>query len=231
MARLAAGPLDAAEIELRIMETTDLHGDLLQGNPMGDYIARARGLRQGEVHPMYKAMNLLGYDAANIGNHEFNYGLEFLLKSLSGANFPYVLANVFEADGDDDASNDKHYFQPYVLLEREFVDTDGEAHSLVIGDDKGHLDGRVTVKGIVETAEMLVPQLREVGAGNRRHPVRPCTCRLSVGKLCRFSGGRSCEGHVEWCAFGHAGFLGQPPWCHRSDTFEQCRRWRLERRG
>jgi len=151
------------------------NGDLLQGNPMGDYIARARGLPQGEVHPMYKAMNLLGYDAANIGNHEFNYGLEFLLKSLSGANFPYVLANVFEADGDDDASNDKHYFQPYVLLEREFVDTDGEAHALVIGVigftppqimqwDKGHLDGRVTVKGIVETAEMLVPQLREEGA-------------------------------------------------------------------
>jgi len=179
---LAAAPLDAAEIELRIMKTTDLHmhalnydynqdrevddaglartatlirearaeatnsmlfdnGDLLQGNPMGDSIARARGLRQGEVHPMYKAMNLLGYDAAHIGNHEFNYGLEFLLKSLSGANFPYVLANVFEADGDDDASNDKHYFQPYVLLEREFVDTDGEAHSLVIGIAQSHPDG------------------------------------------------------------------------------------------
>lgn len=213
---LTIGPVIAAEIELRIMETTDLHmhalnydyyqdkevddaglartatlirdarsevpnsllfdnGDLLQGNPMGDYIARSRGLRQGEVHPMYKAMNLLDYDAANIGNHEFNYGLEFLLKSLAGADFPYVLANVFEADGDDDPGNDKHYFQPYVLLEREFSDTEGENHALVIGVigftppqimqwDKGHLDGRVTVKGIVETAESLVPQMREAGA-------------------------------------------------------------------
>lgn len=47
---------------------------------MGDYMARSRGLSFGEVHPMNKAMNLLGYDAAKIGDQEFNYGLEFLLK-------------------------------------------------------------------------------------------------------------------------------------------------------
>jgi len=207
---------NAADIELRLMETTDLHmhalpfdyyqdreaddvglartatlidearaevensllfdnGDLIQGNPMGDYMARARGLRQGEIHPMYKAMNLLDYDAANIGNHEFNYGLEFLLKSLGGANFPYVLANVFEADGDEDPANNRHYFRPFVLLEREFVDTDGASHPITVGVigftppqimqwDKGHLEGRVTVRGIVETAETLVPVMREAGA-------------------------------------------------------------------
>ena len=53
------------------------NGDLLQGNPLGDFIARERGLNDEDVHPVYKAMNLLNYDVANIGNHEFNFGLDF----------------------------------------------------------------------------------------------------------------------------------------------------------
>lgn len=151
------------------------NGDLIQGNPMGDYMARSRGLSYGEVHPMYKAMNLLGYDAANIGNHEFNYGLEFLLKALSGANFPYVLSNVYAVDGDDDSSNDKPYIQPYVILDRQVMDEEGNWHNLKVGVigfappqimnwDKGNLEGRVTARGIVETAEMLIPEMREAGA-------------------------------------------------------------------
>lgn len=151
------------------------NGDLIQGNPMGDYMARSRGLSYGETHPMFKAMNLLRYDAANIGNHEFNYGLEFMLKSISGANFPYVLANVYAVDGDDDPNNDKPYIRPYIILDRRVMDDDGNWHDLKVGVigfsppqimswDQGHLEGRVTVRGIVETAERLVPQMREEGA-------------------------------------------------------------------
>ncbi|NMU83940.1 2',3'-cyclic-nucleotide 2'-phosphodiesterase, partial [Vibrio parahaemolyticus] len=53
------------------------NGDLIQGSPMGDYMA-AKGINAGDVHPVYKAMNQLDYDVGNIGNHEFNYGLDFL---------------------------------------------------------------------------------------------------------------------------------------------------------
>ncbi len=38
------------------------NGDVLQGNPMGDYIAYQRGMKEGDVHPVIKAMNTLGYD-------------------------------------------------------------------------------------------------------------------------------------------------------------------------
>ncbi|MFH1806996.1 MAG: bifunctional 2',3'-cyclic-nucleotide 2'-phosphodiesterase/3'-nucleotidase [Pseudomonadota bacterium] len=151
------------------------NGDLIQGNPLGDYMAKRRGLAEGDVHPVYKAMNLLGYDAANIGNHEFNYGLDFLAKSLSGANFPYVSANVFVDDGDDNPDNDKPYFDPYVLLDREFVDTDGTRHKAVVGVigfvppqimqwDKANLEGHVISKDIVEMARKYVPEMREKGA-------------------------------------------------------------------
>lgn len=63
------------------------NGDLIQGSPMGDYVA-AKGLTPGEVHPAYKAMNLLKYDVANLGNHEFNYGLDFLAEATNDAKFP-----------------------------------------------------------------------------------------------------------------------------------------------
>ena len=52
------------------------NGDLIQGNPLGDYKAKVDKLEDGEVHPVFKAMDELDYDAATVGNHEFNYGLE-----------------------------------------------------------------------------------------------------------------------------------------------------------
>ena len=70
------------------------NGDFLQGSPMGDYIAYERGMKAGDVHPVIKGMNMLGYDASTLGNHEFNYGLDFMAKVLAGANFPFVCANL-----------------------------------------------------------------------------------------------------------------------------------------
>ena len=58
------------------------NGDFLQGNPMGDYMAYERGMSEGDIHPMIAAMNTLGFDASTLGNHEFNYGLPFLMNSV-----------------------------------------------------------------------------------------------------------------------------------------------------
>ena len=77
------------------------NGDYLQGNPMGDYIAYERGMKEGDAHPVITAMNTLGYDAGTIGNHEFNYGLDFLMKALAGAEFPVVVSNVAKELGAD----------------------------------------------------------------------------------------------------------------------------------
>ena len=151
------------------------NGDLLQGNPLGDFIARQRGLQGGEVHPVYKAMNLLDYTVANIGNHEFNYGLDFLQKSLAGANFPYISANVFHDDGDDDPTNDVPYFDQYLIVDREVVARDGSKHTIKIGFigfvppqimqwDLSNLRGKVVAHDIVETAHRLVPRMQAEGA-------------------------------------------------------------------
>ncbi len=204
-----------AEVKLRLMETTDLHmnllsydyyqdkptdqygldravtlikkaraeapnsllfdnGDLLQGNPLGDYVAKVKPLKAGEVHPAYKVMNQLGYDAANLGNHEFNYGLPFLRQAIATANFPYVNANVF-LDEKKPAGQETHAFTPYVILERQLVDAQGARHAIKIGVigfvppqimlwDKAHLEGRVITKDMVAVAQKYVPEMRAKGA-------------------------------------------------------------------
>ncbi|TCS40345.1 bifunctional 2',3'-cyclic-nucleotide 2'-phosphodiesterase/3'-nucleotidase [Reinekea marinisedimentorum] len=203
-------------IQLRIMETTDIHmhianydyyrdaesdsvglskvatlikqarkeatnsvlvdnGDLIQGNPLGDFVAKGRVLRFGETHPAFKAMNLLDYDVGNVGNHEFNYGLDFLAKSLAGANFPYVSANVYADDGDNNPENDQPYFMPYVIKTETMTDTSGQPHDVKVGYigftppqimnwDKDNLTGLVTAKDIIASAEKYVPMMKAEGA-------------------------------------------------------------------
>ena len=74
-----AGLIKAARAEAKNSLLIDA-GDTIQGNPLGDYVAKEKPLGDGQVHPIVRAMNLLNYDAAAIGNHEFNYGLEFFAK-------------------------------------------------------------------------------------------------------------------------------------------------------
>ena len=211
---LLIGQAQAAELKLRILQTTDLHmnllnhdyfqdkstdefglaktitlihaardespnnllfdnGDLLQGNPLGDMMARVKPRVQGEIHPAYKVLNLLRVDAANLGNHEFNYGLDFLHQSLKGANFPYVNANVMKAAAP--GAKSVHAFTPYVMLERSFVDDAGQPQTLKIGVigfappqimqwDRANLQGLVTVRDIVQSAQELLPKMRAKGA-------------------------------------------------------------------
>lgn len=208
---LLAFQAGAAELRLRILQTSDVHmnllnydyyqdrvtdeyglaktatlikaaraeapngllfdnGDLLQGNPLGDLVARVKPLAPGEVHPAYKVLNRLGVDAANIGNHEFNYGLPFLRQAIAGADFPYVSANVVEA-----GHADKPAFTPYVLLDRRLRDDSGREHPLKIGVigfvppkimqwDRQHLTGRIDTLDILDTARRYLPQMRAEGA-------------------------------------------------------------------
>lgn len=151
------------------------NGDLLQGNPLGDYIARVKGLKENETHPAFKALNLLGYDAATLGNHEFNYGLDFLNTALKGANFPYVSGNIVLDDHDNNPNNDPYYVKPYIILEKTLTTETGSQQKLKIGVlgltppqimqwDKGNLEGKLKTTDMVESAQKLIPQMKAEGA-------------------------------------------------------------------
>ncbi len=152
------------------------NGDLIQGNPMGDYVAYERGFKDGDLHPMIAAMNTLGYEMSTLGNHEFNYGLDFLMKSLDGANFPFVSANIVKGTTlGADPTKDETLIKPYRIVEKQIVDGSGEAHIVKLGFigfvppqimiwDNANLEGKVTTRDIVKTAEAYVPQMKEEGA-------------------------------------------------------------------
>jgi 2',3'-cyclic-nucleotide 2'-phosphodiesterase/3'-nucleotidase len=71
-------------------------GDMLQGTPL-TYVAARR--ETFAVHPVFAAMNAMHYDAAAVGNHEFNYGLPFLFAAAKGAHFPLLAANAYPSSG------------------------------------------------------------------------------------------------------------------------------------
>ncbi len=151
------------------------NGDFLQGNPMGDYIAYQRGMNDGDIHPVIAAMNVLGYDCGTLGNHEFNYGLDFMFKVLNGANFPLVCANLTKGALAANARQDELFLKPYVILDRKVKDGSGTEHQLRIGLigfvppqimtwDAKNLAGKANARDIVKAAEAWVPQMREEGA-------------------------------------------------------------------
>ncbi|MEL7104325.1 MAG: bifunctional 2',3'-cyclic-nucleotide 2'-phosphodiesterase/3'-nucleotidase [Pseudomonadota bacterium] len=150
------------------------NGDFLQGNPMGDYIAYERGMKAGDMHPMITALNALNFDAATIGNHEFNYGLDFLMNSMAGASFPVVLSNIAKQTGATPTA-DTTLFKPYVILDRTVTDGAGEARAIKVGLigftppqvmnwDRKHLEGNVIARDILATARAYVPEMKEAGA-------------------------------------------------------------------
>ncbi|MCQ1058679.1 bifunctional 2',3'-cyclic-nucleotide 2'-phosphodiesterase/3'-nucleotidase [Photobacterium sp. ZSDE20] len=169
------------------------NGDLVQGSPMGDYMANlgVEHLKR-DLHPVYKAMNHLKYDAANLGNHEFNYGLEYLEEALKGSDFPYVSANIWKADDslekvstdaeeceiqitEDFYEQAESMHSPYVILDRDFLGDDGQYHTVkvgvigftppqIMGWDSSHLKCNVLVSDIKKTAEHYVPMMKAEGA-------------------------------------------------------------------
>lgn len=163
--------IDRARLEARNTLLFD-NGDFLQGNPMGDLVAFEKGLKAGDVHPIIRAMNALKIDAGTLGNHEFNYGLDFLGKALGGAEFPVVCANLYKGAPGANPRLDQTLVKPYLVIDRDVMDEAGQQHTLRIGVigfvppqimqwDQTHLAGKVDTRDIVETAQAWVPELRE----------------------------------------------------------------------
>ena len=79
-------------------------GDISQGTPYYNFF-------KGEIE--IKMMNLMGYDAMTIGNHEFDFGLENMARLFRMANFPVVCAN-YDVTG----TVLEGLVKPYTIIER-----------------------------------------------------------------------------------------------------------------
>ncbi|MGQ7356968.1 bifunctional 2',3'-cyclic-nucleotide 2'-phosphodiesterase/3'-nucleotidase [Streptococcus suis] len=145
------------------------NGDLIQGTPLGTYKAIVDPVETGEKHPMYAALEELDFDASTLGNHEFNYGLDFLHTVLASTSLPVVNANVV------DAKSLQPVFKTYELVTKTFTDTTGRPVNLNIGItgivppqilnwDKANLEGKVVVNDAVQAVKEIVPVIKQAGA-------------------------------------------------------------------
>ncbi|MEU9231839.1 bifunctional metallophosphatase/5'-nucleotidase [Streptomyces subrutilus] len=142
-------------------------GDTIQGTQLSYYYAKVDPItaRRGPVHPMAQAMNAIGYDAAALGNHEFNYGIPVLRKFEEQCDFPLLGANAL------DARTLRPAFAPYSMhCLRTPHGRDVKVAVLGLTNpgialwDKANVQGRMTFPGLEEQAAKYVPKLRSMGA-------------------------------------------------------------------
>ena len=163
----AASLIRQARAEVKNSVLVD-NGDLIQGNPIADYQA-AVGYKEGKSNPAVDCLNAMHDEVGTLGNHEFNYGLDYLADAIKQAKFPIVNANVVKV------GTEEPYYTPYVIQEKTVVDNKGKSHKLKIGYigfvppqimvwDKANLTGKVETRDIVKSAQKYVPEMKKKGA-------------------------------------------------------------------
>lgn len=164
LARLA--PLIAAQRRAHANLLLFDNGDLLDGTPLADELARA-GLGPHDVHPAIAALNRLGYDAATLGNHDFTHGVDFLRRTLGDARYPLVVANAGLLQG-------APLWAETALLRRRMIATNGQPQDIAIGvfgvlppqtvEWEAGLAQELTTEDIVTASRRAVSGLRARGA-------------------------------------------------------------------
>jgi len=122
-------------------------GDINTGVPESDL---------QDAEPDFKGMNLLGYDASAIGNHEFDKPLAVLEKQRQWAKFPMLAANIYSR------SSGQRLFEPYRVFERGGYRiavmglTTDDTHKMVLPTNIVNVEFRKPA----EEAAKLLPELR-----------------------------------------------------------------------
>ncbi len=69
-------------------------GDTISGTPLTYYHAY---YQSDKPNPVIKVMNEIGYDVAVLGNHDFDFGVNYLVQAINQSKFPWISSNVFQA--------------------------------------------------------------------------------------------------------------------------------------
>lgn len=156
-------PFGAARIAMKMKELQSQakgpvlkieNGDFIQGSPLSYYV------RKNEQHgakAIIDVLNDIQYDASIIGNHEFNYGIDYLASAIASYNHPVLAANI------ENEAGEVAFGQPYMISEKDGVKI---AVLGMVTQYIPHWEQPETIRGlrfksIVETAKAYVPKLRE----------------------------------------------------------------------
>ncbi|XOV21480.1 bifunctional metallophosphatase/5'-nucleotidase [Lacticaseibacillus paracasei] len=144
--------LDAQKAAAEGPVVTIENGDWLQGSPLAYYVAKI----SKQPDQLTRLYNEVGYDAGIIGNHEFNYGSDYLRQALKTLTYPTINANITE-------NGQPAFGAPYQLIERSGVKI------AILGlttnyiphwEAPAHIAG-LAFQDVVATAKHYVPLLRQ----------------------------------------------------------------------
>ncbi|WP_461218375.1 bifunctional metallophosphatase/5'-nucleotidase [Lapidilactobacillus salsurivasis] len=128
------------------------NGDFLQGSPLAYYVAKV----SHDLRPLSQAYNQIPYQIGIVGNHEFNYGADYLRTAIQQSSRHFLCANILDANGQP------AFGQPYELVRF------GALTVAVLGLTTQyipHWEAPEKIQGLqfrsaVATAEAYVPKLR-----------------------------------------------------------------------
>lgn len=186
------------------------NGDLIQGSPFASWAQQ----QSAQPNPIIQVLNHLNFDVANIGNHEFNFGLDALWQTYSQAEFPVISSNL------EAIANAKlvipDWLNKTLLLKRQFVADNGQSYPIKIGFvgvvppqitqwDQQHLAGQINAIDITTATTQGVQQLREQGAdiivlvahaGMPKHSDQPTDSEQALHSAAQVAG-------IDAILFGH----------------------------
>lgn len=150
------------------------NGDLIQGSALADYAVADFPVAQ-QTHPIIAMLNALEYDVANLGNHEFNFGLEYLAQTYRDANFPVLSSNVRSTAATPVALTER--LTDIAWLERSVAHPQQPSQSIplriaVVGVlppqimqwDHHHLHDKIAVDDMLSAATAAVQRAQQQGA-------------------------------------------------------------------
>ena len=166
LVRIAAAVRAERELSFNVLLFDN--GDLVQGSPFGEYLAR-NPPRRGQISPIMSFLNTLKYDAISLGDQDFSFGLPYLNTVISGAKFPVLSASLINP------ITRTPYFRPYSILLRNFRDSGGGFQLIRVGVlgllppqvlrwEQAALKGKVQTQDPYAAAGRYVAEMKDAGA-------------------------------------------------------------------
>lgn len=129
------------------------NGDFIQGSPLSYYV------RKNPVHgakAITSIINDLHYDVSVLGNHEFNYGIDYLEEAIQSYNHPVLAANILNSEGKP------AFGQPYTIIEKSGVKIAilGVVTQYIPNWEQPATIEGLTFVSIIETVKKYLPELR-----------------------------------------------------------------------
>ena len=128
-------------------------GDIMQGTPISNFT---------DGRSMIEAMNGIGYDAAAIGNHEFDWGVDVLVERVADADFAMLGANIYLK------GTDRHpdWVEPWTMVEKDgvrvgFIGATTRSTPVVA---RPSLVADFDFRSISDALDRYIPEVRAAGA-------------------------------------------------------------------